>query len=384
MKPKVILDVDPGIDDTIAIICALFSQCLEVIGITTVKGNVDSKQGYLNVLHTIQLANKKNIPVIEGHNKWMDDKPLPPSIRSLQQQKHGRDGIGNQIINKKNTRFNNTGNEGEGEGIKKEYQGSLLKIDEFVKDNIVRRFQCKGEKVSIIATGPLTNIAKALENPSFAPSIEEISIMGGSFGFLTDNKGKEKSVQGIIEPAEFNFHCDPLAVKAIIDAKHGELRNTRISIAGLDVTQHQKAILNSKFIHNIEDNLDKNSNISKNGNTSSNSGSSIRGSRRNSPLITFVLSLLNFKATFNESFYLHDVVSLWMFEQPSSFIFNRGSINIHLNGKSRGQVEFMQTTDCNSSNNLRDFFIAREISDKNDFGNYLRDRIISIIRQSES
>jgi inosine-uridine nucleoside N-ribohydrolase len=396
LKPRVILDVDPGIDDTIAIICALFSPCLEVIGITTVKGNVDASQGYRNVLHTIQMANRKNIPVIEGQNKWMDNRPLPPHLKSVQLKKHGEDGIGNQRISKRNSGHNKVGNMvggtggtgGEDDEVKGwkqelEHQGSPLKIDEFIKDIVVGRFQSKGEKVSIIATGPLTNIAKALENPSFAPSIEEICIMGGSFGVVTENEGKENAMHNTREPAEFNFYCDPLAVKAIIEAKRNGLKNTRVSIVGLDVTQHQNATLNSKFIQSVTKIMNKNDRSSNGIRKNSNTSSSMVGQDSSSPTIRLILSLLNFKCDIRESFYLHDVVSLWMFERPSSFLFKQGSINIHLDEEKRGQVEFIETTTCCNDNNLLDFFIAREIRDRNAFGNYLQSRITSIIHQSK-
>lgn len=66
MKRKVILDVDPGIDDAIAIIRALKSNDNDIVGITTVSGNVNSQIGVLNTRYILNILGRSDIPVIQG------------------------------------------------------------------------------------------------------------------------------------------------------------------------------------------------------------------------------------------------------------------------------------------------------------------------------
>lgn len=93
-KRKVIIDCDPGIDDSLAILLALNSPELEVIGITTCCGNVPANIGAENALKTLQMCSSLNIPVYIG-----EEAPLKRKLVTAQDT-HGEDGIGENFYQK--------------------------------------------------------------------------------------------------------------------------------------------------------------------------------------------------------------------------------------------------------------------------------------------
>ena len=88
MKKKVIIDCDPGIDDSLALILALNSPELEIVGITTVSGNVKADQGAKNALKVSKIMNREDIPVYIG-----EEVPLEREL-IIAQDTHGEDGLG--------------------------------------------------------------------------------------------------------------------------------------------------------------------------------------------------------------------------------------------------------------------------------------------------
>lgn len=93
-KRKVIIDCDPGIDDSLALMLALSSPELEIVGITVVCGNAPTKIGVENALKVLKLMNRLDVPVYYG-----EEKPLAREYVSAQDT-HGMDGLGKQIIKK--------------------------------------------------------------------------------------------------------------------------------------------------------------------------------------------------------------------------------------------------------------------------------------------
>ena len=87
-KRKVIIDCDPGIDDSLAILLALASDELEVLGLTITSGNVPAILGAKNALKTLQIASRLDIPVYVG-----EKLPLKRELVTAQDT-HGEDGIG--------------------------------------------------------------------------------------------------------------------------------------------------------------------------------------------------------------------------------------------------------------------------------------------------
>lgn len=192
MKKKVIIDCDPGIDDSLALILALNSPELEIVGITTVSGNVKADQGAKNSLKVLKLMNREDIPVYIGE--------YIPLVRELitAQDTHGEDGLGETNYEEADAEIN--------------YGG----VD-FILENAR-----KGD-ISIIALGPLTNLATAIERDEEGFNmINEIVSMGGAF----------RSHGNCSQVAEFNYWVDPHGVKEVFDKS-----KVPFSMVGLDVTR---------------------------------------------------------------------------------------------------------------------------------------------------
>ena len=186
MKKKVIIDCDPGIDDSLALILALNSPELEIVGITTVSGNVKADQGAKNALKVLKIMNREDIPVYIG-----EEVPLERELVTAQDT-HGEDGLGETNYEDADVEIN--------------YGG----VD-FILD------------ISIIALGPLTNLAKAIEKDEEGFNmINEIVSMGGAF----------KSHGNCSQVAEFNYWVDPHGVKEVFDKS-----KVPFSMVGLDVTR---------------------------------------------------------------------------------------------------------------------------------------------------
>ncbi|MCI9070980.1 nucleoside hydrolase [Clostridium sp.] len=192
MKKKVIIDCDPGIDDSLALILALNSPELDVIGITTVSGNVKSDQGARNALKVLRLMGREDIPVYIG-----EEIPLERELVTAQDT-HGEDGLGET-----------------------DYKEAYVEINYGGVDFILN--SARNESISIIALGPLTNLAKAIEkdNDGFN-MISEIISMGGAF----------KSHGNCSQVAEFNYWVDPHSVREVF-----EKSTVPFSMVGLDVTR---------------------------------------------------------------------------------------------------------------------------------------------------
>ena len=193
-KRKIIIDCDPGIDDTLALMLALSSPELEVIGITIVCGNVPTDIGAENALKVLKFMNRLDIPVFYG-----EELPLKRKYVSAQDT-HGMDGLGES----------NYPAVTEAE-VKKDAVNFLIHTLQTQKD------------VSIIAIGPLTNIAKALQKKEEVfENLDELISMGGSY----------KSHGNCSPVAEYNYWCDPDAAKYVY-----ENLPKKIHMVGLDVTR---------------------------------------------------------------------------------------------------------------------------------------------------
>lgn len=194
-KRDIIIDCDPGIDDTLALIYALKHPQLNVIAITIVAGNSPIDLGIKNAFTTLELLNRLDIPVYAGASK-----PLQREFVSAQDT-HGMDGLGENNFN-----------------LKHEYTIQDITAEEF----LATHFQQK-RHTSIIALGPLTNIAKAIQlNPQLGKHCERFVSMGGSF----------KSHGNCSPVAEYNYWCDPHAAQVVF-----EKLGSCIEMVGLDVTR---------------------------------------------------------------------------------------------------------------------------------------------------
>ncbi|EOT2916476.1 nucleoside hydrolase [Clostridium perfringens] len=212
-KRKVIIDCDPGIDDSLAIILALKSKEIEVIGITTVSGNVESLQGAKNALKVLKLLGRLDIPVYLG-----EGKPVKRELVTAQDT-HGEDGLGETFL----------------EEVSSEY------IRENGVDFILNTLK-NHENVSIIALGPLTNLCRAIEKDSESfHRVKEIVSMGGAY----------KSHGNCSPVAEFNYWVDPHGVREFLKKFNGEF-----TMVGLDVTREIVLTPNLReMIHQFKDEI---------------------------------------------------------------------------------------------------------------------------------
>lgn len=180
MKP-VIIDVDTGVDDAIAILLALRSQEFKVLGITTVSGNVEVDLATQNTLALLDLIDAEEIPVARGM-----DAPL---IRPLVTAKHvhGSHGLGEYKVG----------------------ASARSIVQEHGVDFLIRTIKESAEPVTLILLGPLTNMAMALKkDPAIKENIDELIIMGGADAA----GGNETPV------AEFNIYVDPEAAQIVFES----------------------------------------------------------------------------------------------------------------------------------------------------------------------
>ena len=207
-KKKIIIDTDPGHDDAIALMLAILSKKLEILGITTVAGNVSLELTTKNALKICHLLNNKDIKVFSGA-----EKPLKRQLVTAEHV-HGKTGLDGPYLP---------------EPISKKNKDSA---HDFIIENL-ERFNSK--TVTICALGPLTNIAKVIiDKPNIAKKIKEIVLMGGSF-----------FEGGNISPvSEFNIFVDPESAKIVFNSE------IPITMFPLDVTH--KVLANKKFINSFK------------------------------------------------------------------------------------------------------------------------------------
>lgn len=194
---KIIIDTDPGIDDAMAIFLALRSPEVEVIGLTTIYGNVYTTLATRNALHLLEVAGRTDIPVAEGSHVTLT-KGTKLRIADFV---HGADGLGNQNFPPPNGK----------------------PIEESAASFLVNQAKANAGKITVVALGPLTNIALAIQmDPEFAKNIGQIVLLGGSF-----------AVNGNVNPAaEANIFGDPDAADVVFTS------GADILAVGINVT-HQ-------------------------------------------------------------------------------------------------------------------------------------------------
>ena len=193
MTKRIILDTDPGIDDSLAILLALASPEIALEGLSVVHGNSSMEQGTINALSVLELAKASHIPVYKGC-----DLPLvQPSLFAL--ETHGDQGIGYAKLSAPQT------------------QPQVRKGSDYLIEKIM---SSPGE-ITLVAIGPLTNIALAIrQEPRIVENVKEVFIMGGAIR----HEGNTTAL------AEFNTYVDPHAAHIVY---HSAMP---ITLTPLDVT----------------------------------------------------------------------------------------------------------------------------------------------------
>ena len=189
----VILDVDPGVDDAMAILLALSSPELTVLGLTVVSGNVQVETGIENALRILAFAGREDVQVFRGAGKPIGRESVHAT------EVHGSSGLGEAVLGP-----------------------SSRKAQENAVGFIVDTLDQKPGEVGLLAVGPLTNLALAEQQfPGILSKAKQIVVMGGAI-----------EEPGNISPtAEFNFFVDPEAARIVIHAK------AQVVVVPLDVTQ---------------------------------------------------------------------------------------------------------------------------------------------------
>ena len=187
---KIIIDADPGIDDSIAIMLAAKLKEYEILGISLVSGNVHVEKGRKNVLRLMKFL-QKDFKIYMG-----SEEPLCKEFINAEDT-HGEDGLGETYL----------------DYDEKENSGDAI---DFLID------EAKKGDLTIFALGPLTNIARAIERDRDAFKDTRIIVMGGNF----------RSHGNMSPVAEFNFYVDPEAADYVI-----KNAPRMIEIVPLDVTR---------------------------------------------------------------------------------------------------------------------------------------------------
>ena len=188
---KIVFDTDfvmPPADDGMALILALQSPELEILGVTTVCGNDSMERATSDVLRLLEIAERTDIPVhaganmplvhaksefaVEEYGNWYSDDPPPEPPGGF---------------------------------------ASKIAESESATDFLVRTVGDHPGEVTILAVGPLTNVAKAIrQDAAFVGRVKELVIMGGAIALLPDGAGN------LTPNAEFNFWVDPEAARVTL------------------------------------------------------------------------------------------------------------------------------------------------------------------------
>ena len=195
MAKKIILDCDPGHDDAVAILLALGNPEIEIVGITTVGGNQSLEKVTYNARAMLEAAHAHDIPVYAG-----SDRPLVRE-QEVAESIHGETGL---------------------DGVELPVPTRPLEDMHAVNFIVKTIMESEPGTITLVPTGPLTNIALALRmEPRIAERVSEVVLMGGGF-----HEGNWSAV------AEFNIIVDPEAAHIVFNAPW------KLTMVGLDLT-HQ-------------------------------------------------------------------------------------------------------------------------------------------------
>lgn len=203
---RVLLDMDPGIDDALALLFALGFTELELVGVTAVAGNAAVEKTSVNARRVLEYVGRGEVPVYAGSSR-----PLARPL-STAEHVHGSDGLGDAGIPLPRS---------------PPQTGALQFLSKTIKEN--------PHEVTVIATGPLTNIALSfLHNPDLPSLVRELVIMGGAYHLTPHGRGN------VTPLSEFNIYTDPEAAKIVFES------TIPITCVGLDVTTNPSVKIGTK------------------------------------------------------------------------------------------------------------------------------------------
>lgn len=208
-RTALILDVDTGIDDSLALLYAAGSTDADLVAVTCVSGNVDGRQVAINTLAVLELAGRRDVEVALGRET--------PLVRALETtpETHGPRGLGHAELPPPSSPLS----------------------DRHAVDLILDVVRRRPGEITLVTLGPLTNLAIAvLREPALPRLLKGYALMGGAFG-----------VSGNTTPTtEWNLHCDPEAAKIVFrawaDARTAHPTIPRPLVLGLDVTEQARIL----------------------------------------------------------------------------------------------------------------------------------------------
>jgi inosine-uridine nucleoside N-ribohydrolase len=202
---RIVLDCDPGHDDAIALLLALASPEVELLGVTTVSGNQTLEKTTANAIRVLDHVGRDDVVVAAGA-----PRPLVRE-RHVATQVHGETGL-------------------DGPKLPPPDRGP---VPEHAVDWIAKTLAASPTSVTLVPTGPLTNIALFLARyPELEAKVERIVLMGGSIGL------------GNVTPAaEFNIWADPEAANRVFSSR------PEVAMLGLDVTH--KALMTQSHANRL-------------------------------------------------------------------------------------------------------------------------------------
>jgi purine nucleosidase len=189
---RAILDVDTGVDDALAIALAVRHPDVQLEAVVTVVGNVSLELTTRNTLRVLDWLGARDVPVIMGA-----DRPLSGPVREASHW-HGPDGLGGAHLPESNRQASDNG---------------VIRL--------IERIMVVPGEVTLVCTGPLTNLAIAVQRrPDLVNAVREVVLMGGTV----------RPPGNVTPTAEFNIYADPEAAAIVFE------QNWPLTMVGLDVT----------------------------------------------------------------------------------------------------------------------------------------------------
>lgn len=276
---KVIFDTDPGVDDAMALVFQTCHPEIELLGVTSVFGNATIETTTRNAVYLVERFAAPTVAVARGAAGPLRGT-APPPIPHI----HGHNGLGDIAL----------------PGEVSTSRVDARPAHRFIIDTIRQH----PHEINLIAVGPLTNLALALqEDPEIQHLVKQVIIMGGAFGM--------NGVLGNVTPcAEANISADPDAADQVLTAAW------QVTAAGLDVTQ--KAIMSTAYLDNLR--------------------------QHGGDIGQFVWDVSRLYEQFHRDsadvhgIYVHDSSAVAFLVEPQLYQLRRGAVRVVPDGMARGQT----------------------------------------------